>query len=289
MANTHRNRQNYAVYLNGTFGIVTNKLTVQAGFRYDGYDQFENSVSPRAALIYQPWEKSTFKAIYGTAFRVPNFFELFDPYNQDIRPEKVTNYELAYEQYFTRNLRASIAGFYNVIDEAIAFDFAPSELRYRNFEGAKAKGVEVALEALGSREGWSKGIQARVSYTYQQAKNDETGETLTDSPHHLAKLNLSAPVWPDKIFAGVELQYTSDRRSVHIADTGQLLPGSNAGDFVVVNLTLFSQTLVKNLELSASVYNVFDERYYDPASAWHVQDLLQQNGRTFRVKLTYRF
>ena len=44
---------------------------------------------------------------------MPNFFELFDPYNQDIKPEKVATYEIAYEQEVCRNLDASIAGFYN--------------------------------------------------------------------------------------------------------------------------------------------------------------------------------
>jgi iron complex outermembrane receptor protein len=289
LADTSRDRQSYAVYLHGVFEVFTNKLTLDAGLRYDGYDQFEDAINPRAALIYQPWTTSTFKGIYGTAFRVPNFFELFDPFNQDIDPETVTTYELAYEQKIGKHLGASVAGFYNVIDDAIAFDFDTDQLRYRNFEGATATGVEVALDAVGATEGWSRGLRARLSYTYQETENDETDERLTDSPRHLAKLNVSAPLWAEKIFAGVELQYTGDRTSAHIAETGQLLPGEEADDFVVVNLTLFSRDLVKNLEFSASVYNVFDAHYDDPATAWHLQDLLEQNGRTFRVKLAYRF
>jgi iron complex outermembrane receptor protein len=65
--------------------------------------------------------------------------------------------------------------------------------------------------------------------------------------------------------------------------------GQPAGGFAVVNLTLFSANLIKNVEFSGSVYNLLDRRYVDPASAFHVQDVIEQDGRTFRVKLTYRF
>ena len=65
--------------------------------------------------------------------------------------------------------------------------------------------------------------------------------------------------------------------------------GEDAAGYGIVNLTLFSQNLVKNLEFSASLYNVLDRKYADPASRFHVQDLIEQNGRSFRLKLTYRF
>jgi len=46
---------------------------------------------------------------------------------------------------------------------------------------------------------------------------------------------------------------------------------------------------MKNFEASVSVYNLFDYRYGDPASLEHVQDVIQQDGRNFRLKLSYRF
>ena len=65
--------------------------------------------------------------------------------------------------------------------------------------------------------------------------------------------------------------------------------GADAGGYGIVNLTLFSQNLVKNLEFSASIYNLLDRHYSDPASRFHVQDTIEQVGRGFRVKLAYRF
>jgi iron complex outermembrane receptor protein len=46
---------------------------------------------------------------------------------------------------------------------------------------------------------------------------------------------------------------------------------------------------VPELELSAGVYNLFDEDYSHPGAAEHTQDLLEQDGRTFRLKLQYAF
>lgn len=43
------------------------------------------------------------------------------------------------------------------------------------------------------------------------------------------------------------------------------------------------------LELSGSAYNLFDTKYSDPGGDEHKQDSIEQDGRTFRVKLTYRF
>jgi iron complex outermembrane receptor protein len=41
--------------------------------------------------------------------------------------------------------------------------------------------------------------------------------------------------------------------------------------------------------MSASIYNLFDRHYSDPVSPEFTQPSIVQNGRTFRVKLTYKF
>lgn len=58
---------------------------------------------------------------------------------------------------------------------------------------------------------------------------------------------------------------------------------------MLANWTLFSRELVKNLEASASIHNLFDKKYGFPGGPEHLQDTIPQDGRTFRLKLTYRF
>ncbi len=278
-ANVNRTRQNYGIYAQGDFAVVTN-LHLNAGVRYDQYGNFDPSVDPRLALIYNPFAKSTIKAIYGTAFRAPNFIELSDPVFPNIGPEKITTYELVCEQGIGQNVKMSLSGFYNQMDHLIFLKNGS----FTNFN-ADAKGTELSMEGI-----WPNGIRTRASYTFEETRNGSSDQVLADSPEHLAKFNVSVPLYKEKIFAGLEFQYVSSRTTIHVSPiTGEDVPGRDASGFGVVNFTLFSQNLVKNLEFSGSVYNLLDTSYSDPATRFHHQDLIPQDGRTFRVKLTYRF
>jgi iron complex outermembrane receptor protein len=275
-------RVSYGVYLQGDFAVLTN-LHLNAGGRYDQYDDFAPAYDPRVALIYNPVKTSTFKAIYGTAFRAPDFYELSDARIRNIRPEEITSYELDYDQEIGPHLRSSLSGFYNDMRRLIVFDNG----NYTNLN-AQTKGVEFALDGS-----WAGGIRGRASYSFEYTQNDTVPWQLPDSPNHMFKFNLSVPLIKDKLFAGAEYQFTSDRLSLHntTATNGEpiTVQGQTAGGYGVINLTLFSQNLIKNLEFSASVYNLLNTQYWDPASDFHAQDVIEQDGRTFRVKLTYRF
>jgi iron complex outermembrane receptor protein len=84
----------------GEFTLCTN-LVLNAGVRYDHYfETFGATVNPRAALIFSPWPTTSFKAIYGQAYRAPNPYEQFYYSAQRGRPaldpERIRTYELAY-------------------------------------------------------------------------------------------------------------------------------------------------------------------------------------------------
>jgi len=236
------------------------------------------------ALIYNPFDDTVLKAIYGRAFRAPNFFELSDQRNQGIQPETISTYELVWDQGLDAYLRSSVAGFYNQIDDLITFNSAPGHQRFENLNAAEAEGMELAFEGF-----WPGMIRGRASYTFQHAEDSSTGKTLTDSPTHLGKLNVNVPLWQEKIFAGFEFIYVSRRTTTHLTPLGTAEAGADASGFGLINFTLFSQNLLKNLDLSAGIYNLLDKRYGDPATPFHQQDIIEQDGRSFRVKLTYRF
>lgn len=261
---------------------ITRRLTLNAGLRYDWFETFGSTFNPRGALIWHPWEKTTLKLLYGQAYRAPNAYE--SSYatsafrvNPDLEPERVKSYELALEQAVTPGLRLSASGFYNRIDGLISERRDPSTDQYffENGDLAETKGGSVELEAK-----LPKGIKARTSYTLQRTTDAVTGERFSNSPEHLAKLSLMVPLYRDKVFSGLELQYSSE--------TENLMHQPTAG-YLLANWTLFSRELVKHLEISASVHNLFDKKYAFPGGPEHVQDSIQQDGRTFRLKLTYRF
>ncbi|HEX2767703.1 MAG TPA: TonB-dependent receptor, partial [Geobacteraceae bacterium] len=286
----------WAGYIQDEFTIFPN-LILNAGVRYDHYSTFGSTLNPRLALIYTPVEGTVLKFLYGSAFRAPNVFEQYyaisalgQKGNADLGPEKIKTYELVYEQYIGNKIRGTVAGFYYTIDGLIVQMKDPSDGldQFRNLNKVVAKGAEVELEAK-----WDNGLTGRASYTFQDARDSDTDQTLVNSPRHLAKLNLTIPLLNEKVFLGIEEQFTDRRKT--------LVAGNFAKSFFVTNLTLFSRDLLENLKLSASLYNLFDCRYGDPGGAEHIQDpgrfkdanrpldIIQQDGRTFRVKLTYKF
>ena len=148
-------------------------------------------------------------------------------------------------------------------------------LQYRNIDSANAKGIEFELDRH-----WLDKWDTSLSYSLQNTTDGRTGSILTDSPIHMVKFKLIAPLFNEWLFAGTEVLWMSSRKT---------LAGNEASEHALVNLTLFSNKLYKDLEVSASLYNILDQRYGDPGSVEHVEDQIEQDGRTFRVKLTYRF
>lgn len=272
----------WAAYLQDQFSILDN-LSVNAGIRYDHYKTFGDTINPRVGIIYNPWEKTTLKFLYGEAFRAPNAYELYysdgnssQKANPDLDPEKINTYELVLEQYI-QNYRFSLSGFYYRMRDMISQQVDPSDdlIVFQNVDKVEAKGVEFEIQGK-----WARGIEGQLSYTYQETTNKDTGRLLTNSPRHLLKANIHIPIIKKYLSAGIEGRYTGPRRTV---------AGNNTGGFVVANLTFLSQELIKGLEISGSVYNIFNKKYSDPASSEFSQNTIPQDGRTFRIKFTYRF
>jgi outer membrane receptor for ferrienterochelin and colicins len=279
----NRRSHQWAFYIQDEFRIV-DTLIFSGGIRYDHYSTFGGTINPRLALLFKPFAKSSIKLLYGEAFRAPNAFEFFyDPVllgqksNPELNPEKIRTYELIYEQYISTQFKASVSGYVNKIDNLITQTIDPADnlLVFVNSGPVNARGLEFELEAKRSD-----GLQGRLSYAFSKTKDEETGNTLSNSPSHLAKLNIIIPLINNKVFLGLEEQYTSKRRT---------LDGSDTKGFVVTNVTVLGRNIVKGLELSGSVYNLFGARYGDPGTDYLRSNVIQQDGRTFRVKLTYEF
>ena len=104
-----------------------------------------------------------------------------------------------------------------------------------------------AADGHPSLEGvWTNGLRTRLSYTFVDAENRTLNRNLPDSPEHLVKFNISVPLYKQKVFAGLEFQYTSRRQTVFTDLTGATVRGENARDAALVNFTLFSQNLIQN-------------------------------------------
>ena len=283
-----RNSVNWGLFIQDEYHIIK-PLRISLGVRYDNYDAFD-AFTPRAALVYTPVETTALKLLYGEAFRAPNAYERYyhdadtSIANPDIKAEKIRTFDAIWEQYFLDNFRSSIGGFYYRVTDLISqtADNA-GKLVYRNIDQAEALGIALSLDGY-----WQNGCKSRLSYNWQQATDVSSGALLSNSPRHLAKANVSIPLFRQQLFVSPELQYTGPRMT---------LDGTRTNDPLIVNLTLFSRDLgFSGLETSASIYNLFNVQAQDVAGAEHSQQpnlpalqTIRQDGINFRFKLSYRF
>jgi iron complex outermembrane receptor protein len=280
---TSKSLHSFGLYGQGGFDFGKN-VTLSMGVRYDYFSTFGSTINPRTALIARPWTSGTLKAIYGQAYRAPNAYEFdFDNAtykgNHALKPETIRSYELVWEETLARNYRLTSTLFYNQVGDLITqgINADPEDARqiFSNTDSVTTRGGELEVEGQ-----WRQGWRARASYAFAQAIDDNSDEVLDNSPRHVATLQVTAPLFGQRLFAALGVVATSHRGT----GQGDRIPGR-----AIVNLTLFSRKVAKGLELSAGLRNVFNRKYYDAAPPDFAQDLIPQDGRTFQAKLSHRF
>ena len=259
------------------------------GVRHDKVANEDDGVTlPRLGLIYQATPRTTIKALYGKAYLAPSAFEkYFYSYeeggqmpNPDLQPEYIRTYEMVIEHALSPSSQLRLSAYKNKVSNLITQKLVEEGglhlHQFENLKSATAKGAEI--EWLGSCE-HSDGLMWRTSYSWQQTRDGETGEILQDSPRHLIKAQVSLPIPESKWRLGLQADYVGPREG----------KTTRVGGYTLANLTVFSAKLIKNAEISATIYNLFDRKYADPAGEEFLQEVLEQDGRSWRVKINYRF
>jgi outer membrane receptor for ferrienterochelin and colicins len=274
-----RSSKQFAVYAQDEVKVAP-WLILNGGVRFDSYEEFTR-LSPRAAVIILPSATESFKYLFGRAFRAPNSSELNTTYYGDsvldLRPESIDTHEIVWERYTNDWLRTAASLYWYRAEELITVVSDPSSLSTVSFVNAgevRARGVE--FEAQMRIKGESRAL---MSYAVQRAAEQDTGDELANSPRHVAKARLSLAGPTRGSFISAEGQYLSSRKTV---------VGTRVAGAAVVNLTL-TQPLGNRAELFATVRNLFDTVYADPASDQHRQETIPQNGRTARIGLRWSF
>jgi outer membrane receptor for ferrienterochelin and colicins len=272
-----------ALYAQDEFGI-TSRLTLNAGVRYDHYSTFGETTNPRAALIYHAAEKTILKLLYGNAFSAPDVYEMspdfgsFYDSNFNLQPEHIQTLEARADQGLGQYFQLSGGVYRNRIADLITLVLIPTDenFQYQNTGSALATGMDVEFSGRATN-----GLQGKASFDYVDAYNESAGHPeLDNSPRHMAKLNLTAPLVHHWLFAGVEGQFLGRRLT---------LLQNSLSSYQVLNLNLLGHTIGKHLDVAASFFNVLDKKYFDPGRPEDPEDAIQQDGRNFRIKLTSRF
>lgn len=276
----------WSLYLQDIFK-VTKDLAFTIGLHHDRYPTFGGATNPRVAMVYKPFKKSVVKLLYGEGFKAPTTYELYytdgetQEGNEELEPEKVKTYEIGLEQNIGTRLWGRISIYYNDIRNLITLvdtdpDPVKQWLQFQNLGNAEINGLE--LELNGTFKNGNKGY---INFAYQHSKDKETKEELINVPKLAGNIGISIPIIRDKVYASLEGHYVGKRLTKE--------EGIAVDPYFIANLTLLSKNLFRNLEISASIYNLFNEEYEDPAGEEHLQVKIPQNGRNFLIKSSYQF
>ena len=289
-----RNSHRIGIYIQDDI-VVTEQLKLSLGARVDDYSLVSSALfSPRLGLIYQPFSETTLRLQYGQAFRAPNVAQQFQAYdssisedgevspgllaNPSLQPEQIETYELGLEQMIAQNWRFNATGYYMNLDKLISLQTIENNKDFTQQSNSNSQNGYGGNFEL--RRKWDNGILLRTSYSLQYAKNAD-GSSIVSIPHHLYQLNLMAPLFTPKVHGGLDMQTLSSRDSL----------ASRSNSFTVkvpgytrLNLSLLYQP-IQSVDLSASVYDLLNSNRTETSPDLNIP----QEGRTFRLKMEFRF
>lgn len=118
--------------------------------------------SARGGVVYTPFEALTLKALYGTAYRLPNLYETAGVLNQvlgttPLEPETIRTAELGIDSRPTDRLSLRLNGFNSLTDQIIGRRpptaaevplFGKNSTVYDNVPGQRILGVEAAAHSI---------------------------------------------------------------------------------------------------------------------------------------------
>ncbi len=244
-----------------------------AGARYDNYSDFGGTLNPRAALVWQSTDRLTTKLMYGEAFRVPSYLELFGKTaatkaNPTLTPEKSHTWDLSFSYLAAKNLKFGLDLYQFVQTNRIAADAAN---KYQNSLGDRtARGIE--LEAQ-----WQATKTLRLAGNLSHI-NEDAATFPRSIPKQKAYLRTDWAFLP-KWNWNLQANWIGKREA-------------NGGRAPLDAYTLVDTTLRhiprKNWEFAASIRNLFDADAREYSSS-ALPDNLPLARRSFHAELIYKF
>ncbi len=227
-----------AFYVQDQVSLFQDRVEVVGGFRFDGSTPlFDHKISPRIAAVFNPTNRVVLRGGWSTAFRFPNFNELyqntwfinvdtgitafplavFGP-NPDLDPEEIRTFELGAEYRFSENLSAKADFHRSRVKNfmvATLVNVPPPAARQYRYENHPDEGTitGLELELRWSAPGRATGFinYAAQSHDAVHGRLDATGVPLefTYAPEH--KFNFGTYFGPFKRVRGAfELQWKGE-------------------------------------------------------------------------------
>ncbi|MFA3783915.1 TonB-dependent receptor plug domain-containing protein [Melioribacteraceae bacterium 4301-Me] len=251
-----------SVYTNSLYAQdqinVFNKLFTSVGLRYDNHQKFGGELTYRITqAFYFDKIKTKFKATYGTGFKAPSLFYLFDPAygNPSLKPEKSKGYDFGVEQFLLGGKLSFELNYYSLmLTDMFSFD---ENFKAINVAKASMKGIEFNLTGYRINR-----FNFSINYTLTNTKDEYVKSTdynlpLLRRPKNQAFLLVGYDFNTD-VNLQLQVKYVGERYDKDF--TTYPAQRTKLSSYTIVNL-LSSIKISDNLEFYGRIQNLFNANY----------------------------
>ena len=244
------------------------------GARYDDYENFGDSFNPRLAAVYTPNKDTSFKLLYGSAFRAPTVRELyasangFTNGNPNLNPEEIDTYEFIIVHKLYNHI-INLSYYYSVIDNVIV----DTGIGHENGSEEKYSGLEAELISSYLDDDFS----TRFGFSHVLSSDQVSDITPDTTISAIANYRLK------KFNFNLNAFYHSSSYSALNTATAKKL-----NDYTIFN-TKVMYDISSDLMVYFEMENILDEGYETPAVSDMSRFEIQNRGRLSYIGLEYRF
>ena len=241
---SERNNSGYMI------GYLLNKdnHNFQANYRFDDNSAYGKFNTGNIGYSYQLNNYWNISAVYGTAFRAPNFMDLYYPgySNPNLQPEESKNIEASL-RYQKDVDKFSATVFQNKIDNFIQLD---SNWIPQNTEKAKFEGITFNGSTFIDH------FQLFGNATFQSTKNDVTHEKLTRRAKRYGNLGLN--YYFDQWNVGTEINASGSKTDA--CDPDEFSCPIKISGYAFVNLVA-DYRVNNDVKLNLRINNLLNKEY----------------------------
>ncbi|MGD9157794.1 MAG: TonB-dependent receptor [Desulfobacteraceae bacterium] len=242
----------FSAFASQSFQWPDSPFSLGLGIRANINSAFENAYNPEIKMTYKK-EKWHVTLTYGSVNNTPSFYQRFDRTssknpNPDLDMETSNNYSLALFVEPAKLISFNLSLFHNRLSDRITYLMGNDGMsQYQNVGLVTYTGGDLAFS-------WQfhDSIKFKGSYTYLEAKDDETGLWLACKAKHSATANI---YWkPLKALSIVASGKYSSKVYRNKSNT------ISVPEYTVADLR--AEYAFRRLSIFGEIENIFDKTYY---------------------------
>jgi len=249
--------KNFGVYLQDQINLF-NSIFASIGFRFDKHEKYGGITTFRIAPAYFFSEtNSKLKFTYGTGFKSPSLFYLFDPMfgNPELKPEKSTGWDIGIEQVFLNGkIQIDLTYFDLKLDNMFGYD---ASFKTINIAKASSKGIEMSTKYKADNN-----LSLKLNYTFNETKDEYEGSSdfakqLIRRPKHNANIIVNyLPFEHFNLNAQLRLVGERDDKDFSVFPVKRITLPS----YLLFNFSS-AYKLTNEISLSGRIENLFNKYY----------------------------